>query len=133
MIIIFESVRQVQDNVPSGLCQMAVIYRNRVAALIATAWLGLFVLCNGSQLLGAEDNDSWFVKDGSRTTTVLEATGVSYADGLRIIATAVQDGEVPSKGDSAFFPPAASSWVMTNTRCMFTRQAKMICLMRVVG
>lgn len=112
---------------------MAVIYRNWVAALIATAWLGLFVLYNGGQLLGAEENDSWLVKDGSRTTTVLEATGVSYGDGLRIIATAVQDGEVPSKGDSAFFPPAASSWVMTTTRCMFTRQTKMIFLMRLVG
>ena len=53
---------------------MAVMYRNWVAVLIATAWLGRFVLCNSSRLLGAEDNDSWLVKDGSRTTTVLDAT-----------------------------------------------------------
>lgn len=52
---------------------MAVMYRNWVAILIATAWLGQFVLWNSSRLLGAEDNVSWLVKDG-RTMTVLDAT-----------------------------------------------------------
>lgn len=79
MRLSFSTPRSKFEIMFRAVCQMAVMYRNGVAVLIATAWLGQFVLCDSSRILGAEANDSWSVKDVSRTTTVLDATNQKFA------------------------------------------------------